>query len=147
MLLKGVAKSSSLQVLDLGYNSITDEGAEALAAGLKANSSLQVLDLGYNEITDEGAEALAAGLKANSSLQQLDLKFNKITDKGGETLAARLKASSSLKQLSWVGHINLTVKGQVVDRFPPRRTLASSCACCLRCCFRALLSLECVLFA
>ena len=54
-------------------NNIGDEGAVALADGLKSCSNLQRLRLSTNNIGAEGAVALADGLKSCSNLQDLPL--------------------------------------------------------------------------
>ena len=44
----------------LGKNNIGDDGASAIAEGLKHNGALKELYLSSNQIGDEGAKALAA---------------------------------------------------------------------------------------
>ena len=51
---------------------ITDEGATALVEALTRNSTLKMLELGYNKITEVGASALAKALES-SVLTNLDL--------------------------------------------------------------------------
>ncbi len=50
----------------------------ALADGLKLCTELQTLDLGWNSISSEGAVALADGLKLCTELQTLHLRHNSI---------------------------------------------------------------------
>ena len=63
-----LGQCGSLAHLDLGGNSIGDEGARRLAGVLGQCRSLAHLDLGYNGIGDEGAGGLAAVAKRCSSL-------------------------------------------------------------------------------
>ena len=52
---------------------ITDQGAALFADVLRSNPHLRVLDLEYNKITNDGATALAEGLKDNTGLVELRL--------------------------------------------------------------------------
>ncbi len=63
-----------LQRLDLTYNNIGDEGAIAVARGLKGNLTLKSIDLSYNEIHNAGVEALSLVLQGNAI--NLDLSSN-----------------------------------------------------------------------
>ena len=97
----GLKSCSNLQVLALSVNNIGAEGTVALADGLKSCSNLQDLDLSNNNIGDEGAVALADGLKSCSNLQDLTLTTNNIGDKGAVALADGLKSCSNLQCLSF----------------------------------------------
>ena len=99
----GVAASSSLAELWLGKNYIGDKGAKALAAGVAASRSLAQLGLGINQIGDEGAKALAAGVAASGSLAKLWLQANSIGDEGAKALAG-VAASGSLTILNLNGN-------------------------------------------
>jgi len=85
--------------LNLGYNSIGDAGAAALAEALKANKMLTNLYLYGNSIGDAGAAALAEALKANTMLTALYLDSNSIGDAGAAALAEALKANKTLTAL------------------------------------------------
>jgi Ran GTPase-activating protein (RanGAP) involved in mRNA processing and transport len=52
----------------IGYTTISDEGASAIADALKANTSVTNIYLGGNEIGNEGALTLADALKVNTTL-------------------------------------------------------------------------------
>jgi len=68
---------------DDGGFGISDEGAKALALGLRQNTSLRFLYLGYNNISDEGVQAFAETLEQrNMHLKTLDLRNNPIEDTG-----------------------------------------------------------------
>lgn len=58
-------------------NNITRDGAKQLALLLKANTPLEVLNLAYNRIEDDGAVALAEAIAAyNTNLTMwVSLKF------------------------------------------------------------------------
>jgi Leucine Rich repeat len=55
--------------LILGWNSIQQEGAIAIADALKVNSSLTSLHLDENSIQQEGANAIADALQINTTLE------------------------------------------------------------------------------
>ena len=74
--------ANQLQHLDLSYNSIGDEGAEALSKSLSSLIALQHLILSYNSIGDEGAEALSKSLSSLIALQHLYLSGNSIRYEG-----------------------------------------------------------------
>ncbi|WP_342269486.1 leucine-rich repeat domain-containing protein [Rickettsia endosymbiont of Orchestes rusci] len=87
--------------LNLFNQKIENEGAKALAEGLKINNSITQLSLSSNhQIEDEGAKALAELLKKNNSITQLNLCFNRIGDEGAKALAEALKINNSISQLS-----------------------------------------------
>ncbi|XP_067029168.1 protein NLRC3-like isoform X2 [Acropora muricata] len=98
-LAKGLKENSTLTSLNLRYNQIGYVGADALAKALEENSTLTSLDLSQNQIGDVGADALAKGLKENSTLTLLDLSGNKIRDLGADALAKGLKENSTLTSL------------------------------------------------
>ncbi len=75
--------------LDLGYNSIGDEGAIALAQCLK-DTNVTTLNLIDSNIGDEGATALAQCLK-DTNLTALALRSNDIGDEGAIALSQCLK--------------------------------------------------------
>ena len=95
----GLKSCSNLQTLDLTTNNIGTEGAVALADGLKSCSNLRTLHLSANNIGTEGAVALADGLKSCSNLQTLDLCENNIGDEGAMALADGLKSCYNVQTL------------------------------------------------
>jgi internalin A len=81
-----------LTSLDLSYNDLGAEGAQAL----KGHAALTSLNLSYNDLGDEGAQALN-GLTA---LTSLNLENNYIGDKGAQAL----KGFTALTSLSLWGN-------------------------------------------
>ncbi|KAH9259703.1 hypothetical protein BASA81_002125 [Batrachochytrium salamandrivorans] len=76
----GLASNRTLVSLDLGYNVLGDLGARVLAHSvLKCNTSLQVLILVGNHLTDSGADELVEGLQFNASLRGLYVLGNRIS--------------------------------------------------------------------
>ena len=82
-----------LNILDLSYNEITDDGAKELAANL---CSCIQLDLSHNKIGDYGTKELAANLHNCTQLKWLDLSHNEIGDDGVKELAANLHNCTQL---------------------------------------------------
>ena len=88
------AVPSSVKVLLLRNNNISDDGAKAIAEFLKTNKSVEVLDLSDNDVGDDGAKALADALRVNKTLKDLDLFHNAIAGDGGKAIAAALENCS-----------------------------------------------------
>ena len=97
---EGLKTNSALQVLQLERNDVGAAGATAIAEGLKTNSTLQTLNLGFNKVGAAGATAMAEGLKTNSTLQTLNLHNNKVGDAGATAMAEGLKTNSTLQELN-----------------------------------------------
>jgi hypothetical protein len=83
---------SSLTVLDLSGNRISDDGASALADGLQAVPTLLNLNLNDNRISSTGAVALARALASDATLQTLKLSGNQLDAYGCDALLAALVA-------------------------------------------------------
>ena len=83
--------------MDLEWNSIGDDGAKALADGLKHCPELQTLNLEWNSIGADGAKALADGLKNWPDLQTLNLKRNRIGADGAKALCDGLSHCPDLQ--------------------------------------------------
>ena len=96
--------------LDLGFNSIGNEGAKAIAEALKATAVLTTLRLNSNIIGDEGAIAIAEALKVNAVLTTLRMDANKIGAEGAKAIAEALKVNAVLTEL-WFGHNQIGDEG------------------------------------
>lgn len=85
--------NKSIETIDLEGNSITSEGAHALALVIDANTPLKSLTLKENQLGEEGITSLAIvlGSGTNTNLQHLDLANNKINAKGAIEYANALK--------------------------------------------------------
>ena len=79
--------------IDLWNNQIKDEGAKAIAGGVKDTKlhSLNI-DLWYNQIKDEGVKAIVGGIK-DTKLNSLSvgLGYNPIEDEGTKAIAGGIK--------------------------------------------------------
>lgn len=82
-----------IRSLNLWHNSLGDEGVAHLAEPLRENSSLEVLNLGFNDLSDEAVEGLSQALEGCSQvsrLRELNLEFNEISTEAAERLEAAL---------------------------------------------------------
>lgn len=71
-----------LQKLHLGWNGIGDIGAIALAKALESSTTIRVLGLAENDITNSGARALLSALAVNVSMKEISgLYHNRIDRK------------------------------------------------------------------
>ena len=68
--------NTTLKVLGLGKNNITDEGLAMLADMLRNNTTLMLLDLSGNKLTDDGMITLFDCLQQNTTLTHLNLDGN-----------------------------------------------------------------------
>ena len=98
-LAEGLKHCMNLQTLNLNNNSIGADGAKALAEGLKHCTNLHKLNLHWNKIGDDGVKVLAEGLKHCTNLHTLDLHWNEIGDDGVKVLAEGLKHCTNLHTL------------------------------------------------
>ncbi|KAL0229676.1 hypothetical protein GEMRC1_009703 [Eukaryota sp. GEM-RC1] len=86
--------------VNLGYNSIEDEGARALAEVLKINNVVTRVDLENNSIGDVGAIVLAEALKINTTVRSIILTGNGIGNDGVRALAEAFKVNTSVTVVS-----------------------------------------------
>lgn len=71
------------EITDMGAKKI----GEALGSPHRVPPDLENLNLAFNRISDEGAIAIANGLRMNRSLVSLSLASNRISDRGAKALA------------------------------------------------------------
>uniref|UniRef100_A0A0G4FBL9 Fe2OG dioxygenase domain-containing protein n=1 Tax=Chromera velia CCMP2878 TaxID=1169474 RepID=A0A0G4FBL9_9ALVE len=104
-----LCKNSTLQILDLSYTGLLDEGVRKLARGLidaarGGQSALTHLLLDGNGITPEGARAVAEVLETpDLPLVGLSLGVNRLGNEGAKCIAEALKRTpkSRLHRLSF----------------------------------------------
>jgi hypothetical protein len=99
----GLAANTSIEVLDLSNNEISDYGAEKLAAALETNRTVKTLILSQNQIGFIAAKAFGKALRpgGNDALRELRLNDNGIDSDGTTSLAEALATNSSLKVLRY----------------------------------------------
>ena len=100
---EAVRETATLKTLILYNCGITSRGAEDLARLLAQNSSLEKLDIGWNSLGDEGISHVAEALKQNKQLKELWIGRCGMTDKGAASLASALTVNNSLKMLHIAG--------------------------------------------
>jgi hypothetical protein len=110
---------------------VGDRGACALAEALKTNSSLTVLSLDHNRITDGGGTALAEALTHNTSLRKLLLDGNtRLTDDTLVRFATSLKTNNVLQELDLSGLECGPVGGQALGTILMHNRCLRSLECC-----------------
>ena len=96
---------STLRILNLQQNQITDKAANALASAILHNTGLQKLCLGSN-LLKVGLKDIAKALAKISSLKMLDLNNNLFIEEVADDLAAVISTNSLLEKV-WLGNIYL----------------------------------------
>ena len=115
--------NTSLEVLDIRDNKISDTGALHVAEALRRDDSLKKLDLYKCGISDQDILSLGEALKVNTSLEELQLMWNSsITDSGVEQFVLCLQENDHLINTA-VGeyHLTPTVK-RAVERVNQTKT-------------------------
>jgi Ran GTPase-activating protein (RanGAP) involved in mRNA processing and transport len=136
-LLEGLAEShvTRLRVLDLSWNSLTDDAAVYLAEHVLAkNTHLAVLNLASNAISDRGVLALARALEADLGLRELDIVGNQARDESAFAMANLLTSRHChLQTLKWEKN-NFTQAGKMRLRaaFAYRDSLTKWLDSCLK---------------
>ena len=103
----GLGVNTSLDVLNLSCNSISDAGVAAVSRALleNAGSALRQLHLGENIFGVEGCAALRRALESpNCNLETLNLCGNRLGDAAIKEIAEGLAKNTSLTRLSLIGN-------------------------------------------
>ena len=99
----------SLKKLDISYNSLCDDAAEAIGNYLRKNPTLCELNMSYNGIGKLGAAKIAEALKINMTLIKLDISSNGISDDGIGAFCDCLQTNHTLVKLD-LSSLNMTNK-------------------------------------
>ena len=105
-LLSGNTPLTTLRVLKLSHNGITDFDVKQIAEGLSENTFLYEIDLSHNDLGAASAVALADMCAENNNLKVLNIGWNKLRTTGTNYLLERgLNQTASLEEvdLSWTG--------------------------------------------
>jgi hypothetical protein len=94
----------ALTTIDLSWNLIRRESAQAIAHALATNHTLTELDIAFNACGDGGGQAFGNALAKNKTLKTLDLSYNSIAEKGTKVLAFALIENYSLSNLKLEGN-------------------------------------------
>ena len=89
-----------IEDIDLRYNEITDEGAQALGDLVAKSQRLLGLNLQGNKVKSEGAQILAEALKECTQLQALNFNGNKIKTNGAMMVTELLFTHDKLISLN-----------------------------------------------
>jgi len=83
--ISAVLGKCSLQILEISFNDIGDDGITAIAEAL-GNSQISELTTINCGITLIGARSLAAGLLVNNSVRKVEIQHNSITVEGARLI-------------------------------------------------------------
>ena len=107
-----IKNNTTLKELNASNVKITAKGASWIAEAIGQNATLQKLDLSHNDIRDDGLILIGEQLKHNNTLQELNLSANKITNKGAESLAEALYIGTALCKLN-ISTNHITCEGLI----------------------------------
>ena len=111
-----LSTNSTLEELDLGWNSLDVEGAKAFSDALRVNATLTKLSLSGNKIGDEGVRILAQGIAGNSRLTDLDLMDTELGPPGFDALVTAISENKNSPLTRW----NLTGNFSVQEKMAPK---------------------------
>nr|CAD7261576.1 unnamed protein product [Timema shepardi] len=96
---RAVSRSSSLEMLNMGQNMLTNECLHVMKDSLQKNKTLLRLGMQSTHLNCEGAVALAEVIADNSIIQRIDLRENNIKIAGLMALCHSMKVNNSVTQL------------------------------------------------
>lgn len=93
--------TSDIITMEFPYNVLTSVSANSLSLGFENNlfNCVTELDLSWNSIEQDGAQALAQALCGNNSLLRLTLSGNPLGGGSGESIGSMLRKNSTLVRL------------------------------------------------
>lgn len=80
LLCDGLSKNHNIEEIDLKYNQISPNCADALLKMLKYNKSLKSLDLAWNTLGLDGGHTILNGMHENKTIISLNLRGNCLPD-------------------------------------------------------------------
>ena len=99
VLLEGMKNLTSLTILNIGFNEMSNETATILASILSCNISLQELNLCKCSLQTEGAVYIFNAITSHPHLSSLNIGYNKISNEAAAVLASMLSCNISLQKL------------------------------------------------
>lgn len=115
----GLASNTSIALLKLCVNALSEKGLAAIGAALKSNTGLRELDLSMTKMGDAELRALLPGLKANRGLRRLRLRHNTFSDEAARELLAAFEEHATLV---WCVPNNCRVSSSLVGTFSSTTT-------------------------
>ena len=109
---KGMRNTTSLIMLNVSHNMITDEAAGSIATVLSFNNNLQVLDMSANHLGSQGCTEVFNGLKNTLNLRKLDISCNKITAEAATSVAEILGLNMKLEMFD-ISYNKLQTQGTI----------------------------------
>ncbi|XP_033607149.1 uncharacterized protein LOC111863928 isoform X3 [Cryptotermes secundus] len=96
---RAVARSKTLETLNIGQNKLTNECLLVMKNSLQQNRTLLQLGMQSTHLSCEGAIALAECIEDNPVIQRIDLRDNSLKVAGLMALALSMKVNTSVTQL------------------------------------------------
>ena len=109
-----LAKSTTVEKLDLRENGMEEEGAEHFSRMLRDNCYITELNLSGNNLGARGAYAIGRMLSYNSYLRWLDLSCNHFIDKDAKPLAEGLRVNVTLDYLNLSKNSFCEIGGEIL---------------------------------
>ncbi|KAI3379308.1 hypothetical protein SNEBB_003007 [Seison nebaliae] len=96
LLLKSLMYLKSLKYLNLSHNSFGVNGSVALSQFIANNDTVEIMDISWAEIMNDGAQQVAISIRENIRLRHLNLTHNSFAKKNGVDLIESLIKNESL---------------------------------------------------
>ena len=103
-LCEALKSNCHLTSLDVSWNKLGVEGAQAITAVLGTNSALTDLNLTSTDLHDAGGIVLAHALTVNATLAKLNLKCNFLGPGAADVIFAALEGNKALTRLDLSGN-------------------------------------------
>ena len=97
--IRALKKLSTLKVLDLNDNNITEYVADELSSAIDCNPLLSTLRLRSNKLKATGAIKIFNSLTKLTTLKSLNMRNNLITDSASEAIASMLLSNTTIEEL------------------------------------------------
>lgn len=94
-----INRNAFIQMIDLSYNYISDDGIQGFSGCLPLLDALTTLKLNGNGFSMDGCRYLTQNLAASTTLTTLEIANNRIGDDGMEVICAFLKHNEHLQHL------------------------------------------------
>lgn len=108
-----------VQLLNLNYNSITEDSAVYFSQAMRANQSLKYLHLNGINFSTEACGVIGEGIEKNKSLEKLEMCYNSgnLRTEGITAIFAKIKFSSSIQSLFFSDNLIRKDGGKILGEF------------------------------